>query len=55
MMYWTSTGNSGHLATGSFTWWLLPNVNSVSLKLHGEINFKIINHMIPQGFMEQVP
>lgn len=27
----------------------------MNLKWHGEINFKIINHLIPQGFIEQVP
>lgn len=44
----------GNLVTGSFTWWLL-DASSVSLKWHGEINFKTINHLIPQRFIEQVP
>lgn len=34
---------------------LFQMFSSMNLKCHGEINFKIINHPIPQGFIEQVP
>lgn len=49
---WYNEHFPGNLAISSFTWWLIPNVSSMSLKQHDEIHFKIINHLTAQGFIE---